>query len=80
MSPFQEAMHEFVQASTEHSAGKDAWREGSPYTKAYAEEQAEQRLSAAGDRLEAILRQMMEQAGARASGEHAGSLGMCYGR
>lgn len=59
MSPFQEAMHEFVQASGYITAHKDEWRTAFQYHKGMAEEQAERELSAAGDRLEAIFREMI---------------------
>ena len=43
MSKFTDAMQEYVAAEREWSAGKDAWRAASPYSRGYDEERAAQK-------------------------------------
>lgn len=55
ISPLQDALHEFVQASNEYARGKGSWRESSPYMTLPEEERAAQSLARAGDAFESAL-------------------------
>lgn len=57
MSPYAEALHEYVQASNEYRALVT----GAHVPSLREEERAEQRLASAGDRLESALREMIRE-------------------